>query len=49
MGFTYKCPTMNFQSSGMVRFGSSEAEEVRDILAAQDANQDALLSSVLDR
>jgi hypothetical protein len=31
----------------MVRFGSREAEEAGDILAAQDANQDALLSGVL--
>jgi phosphoglycerol transferase MdoB-like AlkP superfamily enzyme len=49
MGFTYKSPTMNFEKSDMVRFGSKEAEEVRNILAAQDANQDSLLSAVLDQ
>jgi len=47
MGTVYKSPTMNFESNGMVRFDSKEAEEVRNILAAQDANQDALLSTVL--
>ena len=47
MGFVYKSPTMNFENGGMVRFGSREAEEAGDILAAQDANQDALLSGVL--
>src|SRR5271157_1306327 len=48
MGFTYKSPTMSFEKAGMVRFGSREAEEVGEILAAQDANQDSLLSAVLD-
>jgi hypothetical protein len=47
MGFTYKSPTMNFETGSVVRFGSKEAEEVRNILAAQDASQDSLLSAVL--
>ena len=47
MGFTYKSPTMNFETGSVVRFGSKEAEEVRNILAAQDASQDTLLSAVL--
>jgi phosphoglycerol transferase MdoB-like AlkP superfamily enzyme len=47
MGLIYKSPTMNFETSGMVRFNSKEAEEVRNILAAQDTNQDSLLSTVL--
>ena len=49
MGFTYKSPSMSFETGGMVRFGSKEAEEVGEILAAQDANQDSLLSAVLDQ
>ena len=49
MGLIYKSPTMNFETSGVVRFGSKEAEEVRNILAEQDANQDSLLSAVLDQ
>jgi len=48
MGFIYKSPTMDFEN-GMMKFGSKEAEEVGNILAAQDANQNALLSAVLDR
>ena len=39
MGFVYKGPTMNFEKADMVRFDSREAEEVGDILAAQDTNQ----------
>jgi phosphoglycerol transferase MdoB-like AlkP superfamily enzyme len=49
MGFTYKSATMNFEKDSILRFGSKEAEEVRNILAAQDANQDSLLSGVLDQ
>jgi phosphoglycerol transferase MdoB-like AlkP superfamily enzyme len=49
MGLIYKSPTMNFEKASMVRFGSKEAKEIQDILAAQDANQDSLLSSVLDQ
>jgi hypothetical protein len=49
MGFVYKSPTMNFETGGMVRFNSKEAEEVRNILAAQDTSQDSLLSAVLDQ
>ena len=49
MGFIYKSPTMNFETGSMVRFGSKEAEEVGEILAAQEANQDSLLSAVLDQ
>jgi phosphoglycerol transferase MdoB-like AlkP superfamily enzyme len=49
MGLIYKSPTMNFENSDMVRFGSKEAKEIQEILAAQDANQDSLLSSVLDQ
>jgi phosphoglycerol transferase MdoB-like AlkP superfamily enzyme len=49
MGLIYKSPTMNFETSGVVRFGSKEAEEVRNTLAAQDTNQDSLLSALLDQ
>jgi phosphoglycerol transferase MdoB-like AlkP superfamily enzyme len=49
MGLIYKSPAMNFETSGVVRIGSKEAEEVGEILAAQDANQDSLLSAVLDQ
>jgi hypothetical protein len=49
MGFVYKSPTMDFKRAGMVRFGSREADEVGEILAAQDANQGSLLSVVLDQ
>jgi phosphoglycerol transferase MdoB-like AlkP superfamily enzyme len=49
MGLIYKSPTMNFEKSDMVRFSSKEAKEIQDILATQDANQDSLLSSVLDQ
>jgi phosphoglycerol transferase MdoB-like AlkP superfamily enzyme len=49
MGIVYKSSSMNFETGGMVRFGSKEAEEVGEILAAQDANQGSLLSLVLDQ
>ena len=49
MGFVYKSPTLNFEKADMVRFDSKETEEVQNILAAQDANQSALLSTVLDQ
>lgn len=49
MGLIYKSPTMNFEKASMVRFGSKEAKEIQDILAAQDANQDSLISAVLDQ
>jgi phosphoglycerol transferase MdoB-like AlkP superfamily enzyme len=49
MGFTYKSPTMNFETNSVVKFGSNETEEVRKILAAQGANQDSLLSAVLNQ
>jgi membrane-anchored protein YejM (alkaline phosphatase superfamily) len=48
MGFTYKSPTMDFEN-GMMKFGNKEVEEVGNILAAQEANQNAILSAVLDR
>jgi hypothetical protein len=47
MGLIYKSPTMSFENANMVRFGSKEAKEIQDILAAQGANQDTLLSAVL--
>ena len=49
MGFIYKSPTMNFETGGIVKFDSKEAKEIQDILAAQDANQNALLSAVLQQ
>jgi hypothetical protein len=47
MGFTYKSPTMNFEDGDILRFDSQEAEEVRNLLAAEEANQSDLLSTVL--
>jgi phosphoglycerol transferase MdoB-like AlkP superfamily enzyme len=47
LGVVYKGPTMDFKDSNLLGFDSPEAREVRKLIAAQDANQTALLSSVL--
>jgi hypothetical protein len=49
LGVVYKSPAMDFRDGDMVRFDSQEAEDVRNLIAAQDSNQTALVSSVLGR
>jgi membrane-anchored protein YejM (alkaline phosphatase superfamily) len=49
MGIVYKSPTMNFEDGDIMRFDSPEAEEVRNLLAEEEANQSDLLSNVLQQ
>jgi len=47
LGVVYKGPALDFENSNLLRFDSPEAKEIRSLIAAQDANQTALVSSVL--
>jgi arylsulfatase A-like enzyme len=48
VGVVYKSRTMDFNDKSALRFDDREAENVRAVLAEQDANQRILLSKVLN-